>query len=80
MKKYNDDYTLGDLILNAQIAYRSMDEPEVCEADFIADLICDDVARVVRCRDCYRNSDGVCRIAQLEMKPDDFCSYGVRKE
>lgn len=30
---------LADLIINAQSAYRSMDDPAMCEADFIADFI-----------------------------------------
>lgn len=33
-------------------------------------------AEVVRCRECLHNSNGMCRIMQLEMKPTDFCSYG----
>lgn len=39
-----------------------------------------ELAKVVRCADCCRNSNGICRIMQLEMKPDDFCSYGKREE
>lgn len=39
-----------------------------------------DAVEVVRCADCCRNSNGICRIMQLEMKPDDFCSYGKREE
>lgn len=44
---------------------------------------------IVRCRDCkdYRKSDSTCHAwqwhnwdAAIEVEPDDFCSYGQRKE
>ena len=49
-----------------------------------------DAVEVVRCRECKHYEMGVClkiyddgaasRYAWQERKPDDFCSYGERKE
>ena len=49
-----------------------------------------DAVPVVRCRECKHYEMGVClkiyddgaasRYAWQERKPDDFCSYGERKE
>ena len=49
-----------------------------------------DAVPVVRCRECVHYEMGVClkiyddgaasRYAWQERKPDDFCSYGERKE
>ena len=49
-----------------------------------------DAVPVVRCRECIHYEMGVClkiyddgvasRYAWQERKPDDFCSYGERKE
>ena len=49
-----------------------------------------DAVLVVRCRECKNYKTGVClkiyydglasRYAWQERKPDDFCSYGERKE
>ena len=49
-----------------------------------------DAVEVVRCRECVHYEMGVClkiydngaasRYAWQERKPDDFCSYGERKE
>lgn len=47
-----------------------------------------DVAPVVRCKDCKYlvnatvNSNGflICHVSDMEIMPDDFCSYGERKE
>ena len=49
-----------------------------------------DAVPVVRCRECKHYKTGVClkiyydglasRYAWQERKPDDFCSYGERKE
>ena len=40
------------------------------------------VARVTRCKDCkYYDIGGSCIICGFQSrKPDDFCSYGERKE
>ena len=40
-----------------------------------------DVAPVVRCKDCKHEFGGSCIICWFQKrKPDDFCSYGERKE
>ena len=53
-------------------------------------LLTIDAVHVVRCRECKHYEMGVClkiyddgavsRYAWQERKPDDFCSYGERKE
>ena len=44
----------------------------------------EDVVEVVRCKDCKRYSQsGLCNLylnISPEMKPNDFCSYGERRE
>ena len=49
--------------------------------------IIDDVVRVVRCKDCkhcdpenYHCDHPMSTAIPLNRKPDDFCSYGERKE
>lgn len=40
-----------------------------------------DVAPVVRCKDCKHEFGGSCSICWFQKrKPDDFCSYGERKD
>ncbi len=41
-----------------------------------------DVVEVVRCKECKNNWDGCgwCGELDLWVKPDDFCSYGERRE
>ena len=53
----------------------------------INDIPAADVARVVRCRECkhcdpenYHCDHPMGTAAPLRRKPDDFCSYGERKE
>ena len=57
---------------------------------FISNAPTIDAVPVVRCRECIHNEMGVClkiyddgaasRYVWQERKPDDFCSYGERKE
>ena len=36
---------------------------------------------VVRCKNCrYRNSNNECRMVMLEVKDNDFCCWGERRE
>ncbi len=35
---------------------------------------------VVLCKDCKTYSNGTCWKMRGKMKPDDFCSYGERKD
>ena len=56
----------------------------------IREAIAIDAVSIVRCRECKHYEMGVClkiyddgaasRYAWQERKPDDFCSYGERKE
>ena len=49
--------------------------------DIIEDAPAADVAPVVRCKDCKHEFGGSCIICGFQKrKPDDFCSYGERKE
>lgn len=60
---------------------------DYCHAGKVADhLIANDVVSVVRCKGCkYFITDVFKRtmcnrmFTMIEMKPDDFCSYGERK-
>ena len=59
-----------------------------CIARDISELPAADVAEVVRCKDCEYlvnttiNANGflICDISDMEIAPDDFCSYGERRE
>lgn len=54
----------------------------------IKELPAVDVAPVVRCKDCKYlvnetvNSNGflICHVNDMEIAPEDFCSYGERKD
>ena len=56
--------------------------------DIIEDAPAADVAPVVRCKDCEHlvnatvNGNGflICDISDMETAPDDFCSYGERRD
>lgn len=58
----------------------------VSNSDIIAKETIDDAPTidavpVVRCRDCfYYKSFGECGNTGEQVKPDDFCSYGERRE
>ena len=39
-----------------------------------------DVAPVVRCKDCAHLYGTLCTVCGLLPQPDDFCSYGKRKD
>lgn len=40
-----------------------------------------DIVRVVRCKDCvWFHALGTCRNTDNGMEPDDYCSYGERKD
>lgn len=66
-----------------------------CRACWVDDMLDEvecfqpsDVAPVVRCKDCKYlvnatvNANGflICDISDMEIAPDDFCSYGERRE
>ena len=54
----------------------------------IEDACAADVAEVVRCKDCKNlvnttinaNCFLICDISDMEIAPEDFCSYGERRE
>lgn len=49
--------------------------------EYAENLPAADVAPVVRCKDCKHEFGGSCIICGFQKrKPDDFCSYGERKE
>ena len=56
--------------------------------DMIEDAPAADVVPVVRCKDCKYlvnatvNANGflICDVSDMEIAPDDFCSYGEPKE
>ena len=77
----------GDALMyeaNSDGAYGYVDAKQISEAPTV------DAVPVVRCRECVHYEMGVClkiyddgaasRYAWQERKPDDFCSYGERKE
>ena len=61
-------------------------------ADMISNVPTVDAATVVRCKDCkhykpqkksahWENSANYCnRVVTIKVQPDDFCSYGERKD
>lgn len=59
-----------------------------CRACWVDDMLDEvdcfqiaDVAPVVRCKDCKHEFGGSCIICGFQKrKPEDFCSYGERKE
>ncbi len=61
--------------------------PEMSEKEF-DEFPAADVAPVVRCKDCEYlvnatvNANGflICDISDMEIAPDDYCSYGEPKE
>ena len=61
---------------------------EDCIARDISEFPAADVAEVVRCKDCKNlvnttinaNCFLICDISDMEIAPEDFCSYGERRE
>lgn len=50
-------------------------------AQMLEKLPAADVAPVVRCKDCKHEFGGSCIICGFQKrKPEDFCSYGERKD
>ena len=66
---------------NAEGAYGYVDAKQIADAPTV------DAVEVVRCRECnhcdpenYHCDHPMGTVAPLRRKPDDFCSYGERKE
>ena len=55
---------------------------DVVFADDIENAPTVDAVKVVRCRDCKHYNEGFCvgYHAHHDIMPDDFCSYGERKD
>lgn len=69
-------------ILSAPIYMREGADPAEAVADFLLD---NDVLPVVRCKDCANFRQNVrggcwCDVCGCVITPDDFCSFGERKE
>lgn len=51
------------------------------DAEYIDNAPTVDAVEVVRCKDCKHEFGGSCIICGFQKrKPDDFCSYGERKD
>ena len=61
---------------NADGAYGYVDAKQITDAPTV------DAVEVVRCRDCKHYNEGFCvgYHAHHDIMPDDFCSYGERKD
>ena len=78
--------------ISREAALKALFAPGMCYApmqlQIVKDLPAADVAEVVRCKDCEHlvnttiNANGflICDISDMEIAPDDFCSYGEPKE
>ena len=85
-----------DLINHLAICKKGTDIPNLAWAAitaiecYVRDMPAADVAPVVRCKDCNHYDMGVCLkiysdgsvhpAAWQSRKPEDFCSYGERKD
>ena len=82
-------------LIDAYSAKEALEYTLVGDTASIAERVIDsqptvDAVPVVRCRECVHYEMGVClkiyddgaasRYAWQERKPDDFCSYGERKD
>ena len=75
----NDDNLAQTVIYNNDVQW--------CLSE-LQDMLAADMEPVVRCKDCEHlvnttiNANGflICDISDMEIAPDDFCSYGERRE
>lgn len=81
---------VGELLsLNAEnLAQRCIDNSDVewCLSELM-DMLAADMEAVTRCEDCKHYDRGECyhprhenHLQSIPQQPDDFCSYGERKE
>ena len=93
MSWWNAKYTNGDgdneITFGSKYYERAKAVEKVCQAVIDKKVKTpDDVAVVVRCKGCKYlanatvNANGflICDINDMEIAPDDFCSYGEPKE
>ena len=87
-----DEYILRSIAI-AKLTALQVTDPLATIADakrVLADMAAADVAKVVRCKDCNHYDMSVCLkiysdgsvhpAAWQSRKPEDFCSYGERKD
>lgn len=86
MSWWNAKYTNGngdnEITFGSKYYERARAVEKVCQAVIDKKVKTpDDVAVVVRCKDCKHEFGGSCIICEFQSrKPEDFCSYGERKE
>ena len=93
MSWWNAKYTNGDgdneITFGSKYYERAKAVEKVCQAVIDKKVKTpDEVAVVTRCKDCKYlvnatvNANGflICDISDMEIAPDDFCSYGEPKE
>lgn len=52
-----------------------------CVNSYVANTPTIDAVPVVRCKDCRKlRGNGTCNVIEMICNPNDFCSYGERKE
>ena len=87
MAEYIEREALCKILENWRDAHADVDDEQGC--GLLEDVIWEvdaqpaaDVAPVVRCKDCkHYDIGGSCIICGFQSrKPDDFCSYGERKD
>lgn len=86
MAEYITKEAAINAVENAPIELFQSEWEEIEEAINAAPVA--DVVPVVRCKDCKYlvnatvNDNGflICEISDMEITPDDFCSYGERKD
>lgn len=86
MSWWNAKYTNGngdnEITFGSKYYERAKAVEKVCQAVIDKKIKTpDDVAVVVRCKDCKHEFGGSCIICGFQKrKPEDFCSYGERKD
>lgn len=86
IEKFNEKTDMAECLVDARTAERFA---TFCAlADAVEEMPAVDAEVVVRCKDCKYlvnatvNSNGflICHVNGMEIAPDDFCSYGERKD
>ena len=85
IEKFNEKVDMAECLIDARTAERFA---TFCAlADAVEEMPTVDAVEVVRCRECkhcdpenYHCDHPMGTAAPLKRKPDDFCSYGERKE
>lgn len=72
-----DEYLKREAVID--LITRRYENPEICTQE-INSIPAADVAPVVRCQDCAHLYGTLCTVCGLLPQPDDFCSYGERRD